>query len=230
MTVGRSRFYTTISTMNKETKSDDLLRHATDSELASAFQAGEVASFTEIDHRFRPRIFQFLRRRVGSHETAEDLTQETFLRAFSSLKTLRDGVFLAGWLKQIAYRVYVDWIRRVSKDVSTVCYDESSCDVENGAGQTFLIANSATFRRPTGGDFSGTNVDETPVLRDERRNVWRIARKTLGAVEFQALWLRYEDDLSDREIANSLGKTPGAVRVILSRAKKRLSERLKRQD
>ncbi len=216
--------------MKFEPNSDGDLGNVPDFELASAFQAGDKDAFSEIDRRFRPRLFRFLRGRVVSQETAEDLTQETLLRAFSSLNTLRNGVFLSGWLKQIAYRVYVDWVRRTSKEPTTSSYDETSNGNENSANSASSLVYTRNPTRPSGAEFYGTSFEKTVVLRDERRNVWRVAREVLSPTEFQALWLRYEDELNDREIAKALGKSPGSVRVALSRAKKRLSKQLEEQD
>ncbi len=216
-----------VCSMKFETQADHYLVNASNSVLVSFFQSGDKEAFTEIDRRFRPRLLRFLRRRVDFQETAEDLTQETFLRAFKSLNTLRDGVFLPAWLKQIAYRVYVDWLRRVSKEVAVVFYDESASDVEDGTSKSSLAAFSISPKRPSGGEFSGTAFDETTILRDEKRNIWNIAREILSPTEFQTLWLRFEDELDDREIAKELGKSPGSVRVALSRAKKRLVTYLK---
>ena len=216
--------------MNFKTNSNDKLGDVPDFELALTFQAGDKDAFSEIDRRFRPRLFRFLRGRVESQETAEDLTQEALLRAFSSLNTLRNGVFLAGWLKQIAYRVYVDWVRRTSREPIASSYDESSNDNENGVNNASPLVYSKSPKRPSGAEFYGTASDKTVDLRDERRNIWRVAREILSPMEFQTLWLRYEDELNDREIAKALGKSPGSVRVALSRAKKRLSKQLSGRD
>ena len=70
--------------------------------------------------------------------------------------------------------------------------------------------------------------DESVVLKEECRNLWQIARNTLTPVEFQILWLRYEDELNDDEIAISLGKKTGAVRTALSRARKKLTKSIKK--
>ena len=216
--------------MNFKTNSNNELRDVPDFELALAFQSGNKDAFSEIDRRFRSRLFRFLRARVESQETAEDLTQETLLRAFSSLNTLRNGVFLSGWLKQIAYRVYVDWVRRTSKEPTATPYDESSSGNEDSVNNALSLVYTRNPKRPSGADFYGIDSGKTVVLRDERRNVWRIAREILTPTEFQTLWLRYEDELNDREIAKALGKSPGSVRVALSRAKKRLSKQLNRRD
>ena len=143
------------------------------------------------------------------------------MRASSALPTLRDGVFLPGWLKKIAYRVYVDWLRRASREEAHLSYDENGC--EDGSQSA---TPSSKLRRPNGAECVAPAADELSELRDECDNIWRIAWRTLSPLEFQVLWLRYADDLKDEEAARSLGRSPGSVRTALSRARRRLAEAL----
>ena len=56
-------------------------------------------------------IFRFLRNLTGSKEDAEDLTQQTFLRAWEALPSFRGDSSLSTWLHSIAYREYTHWLR-----------------------------------------------------------------------------------------------------------------------
>lgn len=200
------------------------LEECDDSSLVQSFQHGNEDAFAEIDKRFRGRLVRFFVSRVRSVEAAEDLTQEVFLKAYVALPSLRDGVFLAGWLKKIAFHSYVDWIRRNSREKGYLPYEEARSE-ENFVSPSSLYANPL---RPNGRPYCSLLPDESVVLKEECRNLWQIARNTLTPVEFQILWLRYEDELNDDEIAISLGKKTGAVRTALSRARKKLTKSIKK--
>jgi RNA polymerase sigma-70 factor, ECF subfamily len=62
--------------------------------------------------QYRPAIARHLRRMVGNSAEAEDLTQETFLRALRQRLTLRDDAALLGWLYQIATHAALDRLRQ----------------------------------------------------------------------------------------------------------------------
>src|SRR2546421_5380817 len=58
-----------------------------------------------------PRLYRLLRHLTGSVETAEDLTQQTFVRAWQALAAFRGEASLATWLHRIAYHEYTHWLR-----------------------------------------------------------------------------------------------------------------------
>src|SRR5687767_9392631 len=58
-----------------------------------------------------PRIYRLLRHLTGAVEVAEDLTQQTFLKAWQALASYRSEASLATWLHRIAYHEYTHWLR-----------------------------------------------------------------------------------------------------------------------
>ena len=74
-------------------------------------------------HKF---IFRFLYGMVGEHHLAEDLTQETFIRAYRSLNTLRGESKLSTWLCAIAKNVALNTLRDRHRAFSTVEINEQS--------------------------------------------------------------------------------------------------------
>lgn len=67
--------------------------------------------------QYRPAVTRFIRHLVRDAAEAEDLAQETFLRAHSQIGTLRDSGALAGWLYQIASHVSIDRLRQRAQAV-----------------------------------------------------------------------------------------------------------------
>jgi RNA polymerase sigma-70 factor, ECF subfamily len=83
-------------------------------------------------HRF---IFRFLYGMVGEHDLAEDLTQETFMRAYRSLNTLRGESKLSTWLCGIAKNVALNKLRERHRELPTIeINDRSVTNVSEGEG------------------------------------------------------------------------------------------------
>ena len=72
----------------------------------------KTPDIAELYREHEVRIFNFLRRMGVPHESAADLTQETFLRAFRGAGKFRGESSVTTWLLGIARRVYLEWIRR----------------------------------------------------------------------------------------------------------------------
>lgn len=75
-------------------------------------RGGETAAFGMIYERYSRPIHSYIRRVLGNQAEADDITQETFLRAFQNLSRLRDDSRLESWLYSIASNLCFDLIRR----------------------------------------------------------------------------------------------------------------------
>jgi len=64
--------------------------------------------------------------------------------------------------------------------------------------------------------------------QEERQDTWRLARRHLPDTQFQAIWLRYAEEMNIPQVARAMGKTQIAVRVILFRARQTLASKLDR--
>ena len=72
---------------------------------------GDKRAGEELVAAHYPRIFRLLRYLTGRTDVAEDLTQQTFVRAWQALPTFRRQASLATWLHRIAYHEYTHWLR-----------------------------------------------------------------------------------------------------------------------
>lgn len=167
-------------------------------ELAWQAARGCQASFTEIVRRYAPRLEAFLRRRTHDHHDAEDLVQDTLIRAYENLDRYDDSWRFSTWLFTIAARLAVSRHRR---------------------------------RRPEcpATDFQAPPCDEMAERREQRESLWALAAE-LPQGQYQALWLRYGEEMSIREIARVLGKSQVCIKVLLHRARARLAQRLAETD
>ena len=74
---------------------DDLL-------LVGPSQAGDKAAFGSLIDRYYKSIYRFAFQCTGSHHDADEVCQETFLRAFEHIRKLKDGRYFKGWIFMIA--------------------------------------------------------------------------------------------------------------------------------
>ena len=166
-----------------------------DEELACRAQEGCVDSFEQLMRRFQPPMLQFLRHR-GTPSDAEDLLQETFVRAYSNLHRYRQKWRFATWLFTIARRVSINHARR-AQPVSD--------------HETLQSAESAA-----------PNPLDTIVAEEDRRRLWDVAANVLSLEELTAVWLYYVEQMPTREIATVQERSWVSVKTMLFRARKKL--------
>jgi RNA polymerase sigma-70 factor (ECF subfamily) len=83
-----------------------------DLELVARIQAGDEDAFEALVARYQAPLFRYLLGFVGQREQAEDLLQETFLRAFRAIGRLDDPATLRPWLYRIAHNQACSLLRR----------------------------------------------------------------------------------------------------------------------
>jgi len=90
-------------------------RLPTDQELVVRARSGDSAAFEQLFGRYHERICIYLVQMVGNDEIGQELTQETFLRAWQSLPGFRDETRFTGWLYRIATNIARDYQRRAKR-------------------------------------------------------------------------------------------------------------------
>jgi RNA polymerase sigma factor (sigma-70 family) len=94
-----------------------------DDDLVARFRAGDENAFTEIHRRFRPALVAFARRMLsGSGHDAEDIVQDTFIRAYRGLRVTDRPMTLRPWLYMIARNRALDELRTPQR---AECYDDA---------------------------------------------------------------------------------------------------------
>lgn len=172
------------------------LRALTAEELARRSQQGCHASFAELVERYGIRLLRFLRHQTNNLHDAEDLVQDTFVRAYANISRYRSSYKFSTWLFTIARNLACSRLRRqqCSKPV-----------LEARTGEP--------------------GPREKITQKETRQSLWAVAQ-TLSANQYEALWLRYAEDMPIKEIAKVMGKSQVSVKVTLCRARKRLAQKL----
>ena len=99
--------------------------------LCQRAKKADKAAACELLTLFYPDIYAYLRRLSGSQQDAEDLTQQTFLKVWSSLDSFAGRSKFSTWLYRIAYNTYVDW-RRGNTDQAQCRPDQWWLGCEDG--------------------------------------------------------------------------------------------------
>ncbi len=139
--------------------------------------------------RFQTPVLQFLQHR-GAAAAAEDLLQDTFIRAYVNLFRYRSRWRFATWLFTIARRVSLNHHRRRRP--------------ENGAA---IEAAECPVAGPA----------ETAAAADSRQYLWDRAARVLSQEELTALWLHYVESMSTRDIATVLERSSVAIKTMIFR-------------
>jgi RNA polymerase sigma factor (sigma-70 family) len=156
--------------------------------------------------RFQRPVISLLVRLTGDSALAEDLAQETFVKAFRNLAAFDATRRLSAWILRIAHNVGVDAMRR--RRIRIVSIDATpSPDAPHAAEPP----------APSAPD---------PVERDALRRALQRAMATLRPDQREAVVLRYEEGLSFDEIGQVLGIAEVTARSHVHRARKELARLL----
>ncbi|MEX3505388.1 RNA polymerase sigma factor SigE [Corynebacterium sp. LK2510] len=172
----------------------------------AAFDAGEgpMPSWSELVAEHADSVYRLAYRLSGNQHDAEDLTQETFMRVFRSLKTYQPGTF-QGWLHRITTNLFLDMVRHRAK----IRMEALPEDYERVPG-TDLTPEQV---------YTATNLD--PALQR--------ALDSLGPDFRVAVVLCDVVGMSYEEIAATLGIKMGTVRSRIHRARTQLRASLEAQ-
>ncbi len=176
----------------------------TDTDLIGSTLQGDLTAFGTLVDRHWPLAVALALSRLDNPVDAEDVAQESFIRAYGRLSSLRDPKRFAGWLSRIVSQQCVDAYRRQQRTRKAL---GRSVRVEE-------IPDRAAA-------YSSNPGLSTQQIHFVRRTIGRLPEKYKRPVI-----LRFVSGLSAVEIARQLGKRPGTVRVWLHRAYKLLRHEL----
>jgi RNA polymerase sigma-70 factor (ECF subfamily) len=178
-----------------------------DAELARDAQAGSEAAYRELVARYATPAVNFTYRFVHDRALAEDLAQDGFLRVYQRLGSFDPERKFSSWFFQVLRNVTIDYLR--VHRTPTTSLDELQAD---GRPVPFVDRESATPEELAGrGELASAMAAALSRLRPEYREV---------------VLLRYQEGLTQPEIAQTLGLPAGTVKTYLHRARKELAELL----
>lgn len=96
----------------KSEEGSERLSRRSEKKLIDRVRAGDPDSARQLVDAHKDRLFAFIWRIIRDHHDAEEICQDAFMRAFSSLETFRPEYRFSTWLFTIGYRLCLNWIRR----------------------------------------------------------------------------------------------------------------------
>ncbi len=165
---------------------------------------GDQVAFTFLLDFYWSEVYSFMLKRTENETDAEDITIETFSKAFDKIGTYNPEFQFNTWLIAIAKNVHIDLLRKKKSSLFIDITDEED-------NQAYNIA------------------DSTPSAEDElitEQNLSQLLRyiKELKPHYQEVIQLRYFQEFSYQEIAEQLGEPLNNVKIKLLRAKKLLAE------
>ena len=167
--------------------------------------ANDETAFTMLVEKYRKQVHALAWRTIGDFHIAQDITQETFLKAHRKLGTLKEPDRFSGWLKTIAARRCLAWFREKRLKVQL--------------SENMSIATRAAD------PYSGYLAEEQ--AKDASQTLQEIVKKWLAKLqesERTVVILHYFDGMSCEEIAIFLDVTTNTIKSRLSRARQRLKK------
>ena len=163
------------------------LKQMTDDVLVALYLQGNNSAFDILLNRHQDRLFNYIYFLVRSREVAEDIFQETFVKAITTLQQGRyqnDGKF-AAWITRIAHNLVIDQFR-IERNENAISNDEVEFDLLNDA-------------KLAEGTIENRMVNEQ-VLKDVRALI-----DELPDCQREVVFMRYYQDLSFKEISDITG-------------------------
>lgn len=179
----------------------------TDAELTGRALAGSEGAARELVRRYERPVFNLIVRIVANPALAEDLAQDTFVKAFTRLTTYDSTCKFSNWILKIAHNTAIDHLRRPHPPTASFDGDDS------GRGLDSLASTTAG-----------------PHLLAERSELAAAFDAAIGRLrpEYrEVVILRYQEEFSYEEIAEVLDLPIGTVKSYLHRARAELAEAMR---
>jgi len=173
----------------KDPRRDAASHEPSSEELARRAQRGCRASFAELVRRYAPRLQAFLCQRTSDYHDAEDLVQETFVKAYQNIERYRPSYKFSTWLFTIATRLAVSHGRKMRARLRLIR----------------PARHRSRWAEPAG-------------PRERHEDLWLLARR-LTENQYRVLWLKYGQEMSIKEIAQIMHRSQVSVKVLLYRAR-----------
>jgi RNA polymerase sigma-70 factor, ECF subfamily len=176
----------------------------------------DPARFDALYRKYLAQVYSYALYELGDHHAAEDATERVFLRALAAMPRFREQARPEDGPEASTFRV---WLFRIARN--TVSNERRArrrrpaTSLEAALGAGLAIADAA-------------DLEADAVTRDEAGQALR-AMRSLPDDRRRALTLRFVEEMSTAEIAGVLGRSEGAVRVLIHRALGAVAKELGRE-
>jgi RNA polymerase sigma-70 factor (ECF subfamily) len=184
-----------------------------DKELVAAALKGDESAYGELLERFRRPVFSLVYRMIGDREQAEDLAQESFVKAFNNLDSYNPKYRFSSWLFKIANNHAIDHLRRARLSTVSIHGSPHAADAEREEETRIVLEthDESPEQEILALELGGEIEDAIRQLRSEYRT---------------AVILRHIENRPYEEIAEIMDVPIGTVKTFLHRARAELREAL----
>ena len=166
---------------------------------------GDDTAFAGLVEKYQKQVHALVWRKIGDFHFAEEITQDTFLRAHRQLRTLKKPQRFASWLYVIASNLCRTWLR--NKDIRTQLQENIDNTVNEKATYSEYIVS-----------------ENNRITVEAQRDIVKKLLAKLGESERTVMTLHYLGDMSCTEIGEFLGVSANTVKSRLRRAQQRLQK------
>ena len=181
----------------------------TDQEVVLRARSGQETAYRELIRRYERPVFALLFRMVRDRELAEDLSQETFVKALNAIDSYRPEFKFSSWIFKIANNAAIDHLRR--RELDTLSLDGSPHAETPEAMQATALQIGAR--------------QETPLDTVEAKELGTAIEAAIGSLrpEYRScILLRHVEGRAYEEIAEILNLPLGTVKTYIHRARNEL--------
>ena len=182
-----------------------------DSLLVQRSKDGDIKAFEKLFLKYQSKVYNFTLRMVQNREDAEELTQESFAKAYVSIRRLRENDAFKGWLMRIAINTIRDKLKSGREDKWSYSGIKTDSDEDTRQNQ---IPDSS---------WNG----EKEVLDKELKKITIDALSSLTSIHREVILLHHFESLRVEEIAKILQLSEGTVKSRLARGREVLVKKLK---
>ena len=168
---------------------------------------GKINAFSYIVDHHKDKAFNLAFRICGNYEEAEEVAQDSFLKAFRSLKGFKRKSSFATWLYRIIYNTSVSHIRMKKKGILSL--EDFPADAT---------------------DFIGTNTSEEEAEKEYRSTLVNFALQKINEEERGLVTLFYYDEMSLDEISEVTGISKSNIKVRLFRARQKMYQVIEKTE
>ncbi len=176
-----------------------------DAVLIHRILEGDDSAFSVLVEKYQKQVHALAWRKIGDFHIAEEITQDTFLKAYQKLMTLKNPQRFAGWLYVIATRCCQAWLRK--KQIQTESLDEiDSEDIQPEAYSRYVA-----------------DEDAKATVAAQRQVVKKLLA-TLPESERTVITLHYFGEMTCEQMSEFLGVSANTIKSRLRRARNRLKQ------
>ena len=199
-------FFLSIVTKGSAKSSKEQMTTIADQIIINKILEGDTNAFAQLVDRYKDLVFTLALRMVKNREEAEEVSQDTFIKAFKSLDKFKGKSKFSTWIYRVAYNTCLDRLKKIKREYNVVAIDEFT------EHQVKTLDNA---------------LDK--MEQDEHKQKIQECLQLLPSDDSFLLTLYYFEERSLEEISKVVNLTANNVKVKLFRSRKKLTTILKEQ-